>query len=105
VISPASNGGSTLSLSVSSSATPGTSSLSVTGASGSLSHTVPVSLTVGPPNGTGQWEYKLITSSTPDGLLTQATTLGAQGWELAGVTFDSTRSDSYVGFMKRLRGQ
>ena len=105
VLSPASNGGSTLSLSVSSSATPGTSSLSVTGASGSLSHTVPVSLTVGPANGTGQWEYKLITSSTPDGLLTQATTLGAQGWELAGVTFDSTRSDSYVGFMKRLRGQ
>lgn len=34
-------------------------------------------------------------------LLNQANTQGAQGWELAGVVLDASRSDKYVGFLKR----
>ena len=107
-ISQASDGSSTLSLTASAAATQGNSSLTVTGKSGSLSHTASITLSVPPSGGSNtgaKWEYQLITSPTPEGLLAKATTLGAQGWELAGVTFDSTRSDSYVGFLKRPSAQ
>jgi len=101
-ISPGSNGGSILTLTASANASAGTSSVILAGTSGSLAHVFPLLLTI-PASGSnaGKWEYKLITAPTPDGLLSQANTLGSQGWELAGVAFDSTRPDSYVGFMKR----
>jgi hypothetical protein len=93
-------GGSTLTLAAAPTASQGVSSLTVTGMSGALSHNTSVQLTVG-TGAAGKWEYKVITASTPDALVTQANALGAQGWELAGVAFDSSRPDSYVGFMKR----
>ena len=99
------NGTTTLSLTASPTASPGASTIRITGTAGPVSHTAALPLTVtSGANPIAKWEYKLITASTPEALLTQSSALGGQGWELAGVAFDSTRSDSYIGFLKR-RGQ
>ena len=57
-----------------------------------------------PPSPTGdQWEYQMISAANATDLLNQANTQGTQGWELAGVLVDASRSDKYVGFLKRKR--
>jgi hypothetical protein len=53
------------------------------------------------PSGSGQWDYQLVTATSADGLLTQVTTLGQQGWELAAFAVDPQRSDRYVAIVKR----
>ena len=54
------------------------------------------------PSPTGeQWEYQMISAANATDLLNQANTQGTQGWELAGVAVDTSRSDKYVGFLKR----
>jgi len=54
------------------------------------------------PTRTGdQWEYQMISATNATDLLNQANTQGTQGWELAGVAVDTSRSDKYVGFLKR----
>ena len=54
------------------------------------------------PSPTGnQWEYQMISAANATDLLNQANTQGTQGWELAGVVVDTSRSDKYVGFLKR----
>jgi hypothetical protein len=59
---------------------------------------LPPPTSAAPPG--AKWEYKSIAAPTAKELLAQATTLGAQGWELVGVAFDP-RKNSYVGFLKR----
>ena len=62
---------------------------------------------VPPAGGTGpsgpRWEYRLITSSTTEALLSQANSLGSQGWEMVGVAVDPSRPDRFVGYLKRLK--
>jgi len=54
------------------------------------------------PTPTGdQWEYQMISAANATDLLNQANNQGTQGWELAGVAVDTSRSDKYVGFLKR----
>ena len=54
------------------------------------------------PTPTGdQWEYQMISAANATELLSQASTQGTQGWELAGVVVDTSRPDKYVGFLKR----
>ena len=54
------------------------------------------------PSPTGeQWEYQIISAANSTDLVNQANTQGMQGWELAGVAVDTSRSDKYVGFLKR----
>lgn len=54
------------------------------------------------PNPTGQkWEYKLTSADTAEHLLSNASDLGTQGWELVSVALDPARPDKYVGYLKR----
>ena len=48
-----------------------------------------------------QWEYQMISAANATDLLNQANIQGTQGWELASVAVDTSRSDKYVGFLKR----
>lgn len=48
-----------------------------------------------------QWQYQMISAENSTDLLDQANTQGAQGWELGGVVVDTSRSNKYVGFLKR----
>jgi len=54
------------------------------------------------PSSSGdQWEYRMISAKNTTDLRNQANTQGTQGWELVSVVVDSSRSDKYVGFLKR----
>jgi hypothetical protein len=53
------------------------------------------------PFGGVQWEYQMISSTTASDLTSQANTLGLQGWEMVGVVLDTSRTDKYVGYLKR----
>jgi hypothetical protein len=43
----------------------------------------------------------MISAASATDLLNQANTQGTEGWELAGVVVDTSRSDKYVGYLKR----
>jgi len=47
------------------------------------------------------WEYQMITATTANDLTTQANSLGARGWEIVSVVLDQSRTDKYVGYLKR----
>lgn len=55
----------------------------------------------GPSPSAVQWEYQMITANSASDLTTQANTLGAQGWEMVSVVLDPSRTDKYVGYLKR----
>ena len=103
-ISPAGTGRSTLTLTATSGATPGTFPLTVTGAGGGKSHSAALLLNVkpspAPSSAPQQWEYRSITVASEQDLINQANSLGSQEWELVSVV---RNGPNYVGFFKRLK--
>lgn len=49
------------------------------------------------------WQYRIITASTAEALITQLNNSSAEGWELVSVTVDAQRPDRYVAFQRRLQ--
>jgi hypothetical protein len=50
----------------------------------------------------GVWQYTMITADSAEKLLSNANSLGAQGWEMISIIPDAKRSGAYVGYLKRI---
>ena len=102
-VASANNGKSNLTLTAKSNAVNGTFPIIITGTAKGRSHSQTIALNVSSapgPDDQRQWEYKMISAVSEQAILDQANELGAQDWEMVGVT-RVTSAQAWRAFFKR----